>query len=406
MLQDAAGLDHAAEDGRDSVNSLGAIAAVANLEKTRSAEAGRLAAAIQQYLSEAVATYGTLLKNPSAMTPEMQGRMRDLAATSDTVKNALQAFKDACAADLHAELATVQQSSTRARWLELTVFAITILAAAVIVNLTIRRSITGPIVKVIQGVQKAADASASTSERMAESGKGVARDAQEQAACVEETSASLEEISATSRQNAGRATEADNLMKSARQTMDRAADSMNNLTRSMEAISKSSSQVAGVLKSIDEIAFHTNILALNAAVEAARAGEAGAGFSVVADEVRSLAQRAADAARQSAGMVEATIHDVDQGVKLVAEAHHAFSDISTSIANSGQVVSQIAASSAEQARGVEHIGQAIARIEAVTQNNAANAQQTAENAETVIAQVEKTREHLNALLAVVGLKAA
>ena len=116
---------------------------------------------------------------------------------------------------------------------------------------------------------------------------------------MQETSASLEQISSTSQQNATRAREADRLMKAARHTVDKAAQSRP-LTKSMDVISKSSHQVAAVLKSIDEIAFHTNILALNAAVEAARAGEAGAGFSVVADEVRSLAQRAAEAARTAA----------------------------------------------------------------------------------------------------------
>jgi methyl-accepting chemotaxis protein len=406
VVQDSSGLDRAAEDGRDVVNSLRSIAGISGLAKTRAEEADKLAGTVQQYLADAIATYGTLLKNPAAMTPEIQARMRDLAAGSDSLKANLQALKDGCSADLRRQLGALQQSSAHARWLELAVFFVTIVVAAVIVNLTIRKSITGPIVHVIHGVQKAANASASTSARMAESGKGVARDAQEQAACVQETSAALEEISATSRQNASRAAEADTLMKTARQTVDRAAESMNNLTKSMDAISKSSSQVAGVLKSIDEIAFHTNILALNAAVEAARAGEAGAGFSVVADEVRSLAQRAADAARRSAEMVETTIADVGQGVKLVAEAHRAFSEVSTTIANSGQVVTQIAASSVEQAHGVEHIGQAIARIEAVTQNNASNAQQTAENAEAMIAQVETTRQHLHELVAVVGLKAA
>jgi methyl-accepting chemotaxis protein len=406
VVQDASGLDRAAEDGRAVLQSLQAIAAIPDLSKVRSEEAGNLAGTAEKYLTGAMATYGTMLKDPSAMTPEMQGRMRDLASTSDSIKSGLQALKEGCSGDLRQQLADLQHSSTSARWLALAVFGVTILVSAVIVNLTIRRSIMGPIVRVIHGVQKAADESAATSDRMAQSGQGVARDAQEQAACVQETSASLEEISATSRQNASRATEADTLMKAARQTVDRAANSMDHLTKSMDAISKSSNQVAVVLKSIDEIAFHTNILALNAAVEAARAGEAGAGFSVVADEVRSLAHRAADAARQSAEMVEKTITDVSQGVKLVSEAHRAFSEVSSTIATGGQVVSQIAASSIEQARGVEHIGQAIARIEAVTQNNAANAQQTAENADAMISQVETTRNHLAELVTVVGLKAA
>src|SRR5262249_50516079 len=131
--------------------------------------------------------------------------------------------------------------------------------------------------------------------------------------------------------------EADRLMRNTRDTVDRAARAMDDLTKSMEAISKSSNQVASVLKNIDEIAFHTNILALNAAVEAARAGEAGAGFSVVADEVRSLAHRAADAARNSADIVERTIADVNQGVQFVGISRDAFQEVSKTIATGSQM---------------------------------------------------------------------
>jgi methyl-accepting chemotaxis protein len=172
----------------------------------------------------------------------------------------------------------------------------------------------------------------------------------------------------------------------------------------MDVISKSSHQVAAVLKSIDEIAFHTNILALNAAVEAARAGEAGAGFSVVADEVRSLAQRAAEAARSSGDIIEKTVADVSQGVQLVALAHGAFNEVYTTISGTSKVVSQIAVSSEEQARGVGNIGQAITRIESVTQSNAANAHETATAAGEMTAQMETTRKHLDELVAVVGLR--
>jgi methyl-accepting chemotaxis protein len=174
----------------------------------------------------------------------------------------------------------------------------------------------------------------------------------------------------------------------------------------MDLISKSSHQVAGVLKDIDEIAFHTNILALNAAVEAARAGQAGAGFSVVADEVRSLAHRAAEAARNSGSIIERTTNDVSKGVELVAHAHAAFQEVSTTIASGTQVVSQIASSSDEQAKGISNIGQAILRIESLTQRNVTNAQQTADGAEEMTAEVENTRRYLNELVAVVGLRSA
>ena len=195
-------------------------------------------------------------------------------------------------------------------------------------------------------------------------------------------------------------------MQTARQTVDRAAHSMDDLNSSMTLISQSSQQVAGVLKSIDEIAFHTNILALNAAVEAARAGEAGAGFSVVADEVRSLAHRAAEAARNSSAIIDQTVEHVTKGVDLVGHASAAFKQVSVTIGSGTQIVSQIAASSDEQARGVSNIGQAVARIEHLTQRNVANAQQTADGASAMNTQLEETRRYLDELVAVVGLRNA
>jgi methyl-accepting chemotaxis protein len=179
---------------------------------------------------------------------------------------------------------------------------------------------------------------------------------------------------------------------------------MNDLAASMDAISKSSKQVSDVLKSIDDIAFHTNILALNAAVEAARASGAGAGFSVVADEVRSLARRAADAARLSAGIIDQTMASVRSGVELVTLAHGMFTEVSNSIHAGSDVVSSIAVSSDEQARGIAHVGEAIQRMKAVTQNNAASARQTAEAASEMGTQVGATRSHLDELVTVVGLR--
>jgi hypothetical protein len=402
VTQDSGGLDRAQDQGRQAVTALRGIAAIQGLAEGRAESAGRLAASIEQLAADAHSTYGGALSgNMSAST---QDQMRSLAARTDEAKAAITKAKEQFAADLDRQLSGLAESTARQQNLALAVFLATLLVASVIVHQTIRRSITGPVFRVISGVEEAAAEAARASNQMAQSGAEVSSSAQEQAACIEETSASLEEISATTRQNADRAGEADRLMQEARGTVERAAHAMGQLTSSMDSISKSSHQVAGVLKNIDEIAFHTNILALNAAVEAARAGEAGAGFSVVADEVRALARRAADAAQSSGATIERTLGDVARGVQLVGNAHAAFQEVASQIASGTQVVSQIASSSDEQANGIKHIGTAITRIESITQKNVANAQDTAQGAEALKTQMGATRQYLGELVAVVGLR--
>jgi methyl-accepting chemotaxis protein len=404
MLQDASAVERAVQDGQQAAQGLKKVAALAGIPAARVKQARELSDSLSAFVSEAQATYGTALANPTAMTAETQSKMRSMAERTDALKTSLANMKEASSNDLRTALTQSASNSRSQRFIALALFAGTILLACVIVNLTIRRSITGPITHVIRGVEEATNRVMEASDRMSQSGQLVARDANEQAACIQETSSTLEQISATSRENASRASEADRLMATARETMDKAARAMGDLTSSMDTISKSSQQVSVVLKSIDEIAFNTNILALNAAVEAARAGEAGAGFSVVADEVRSLARRAAEAARRSAEIVEKTIQDVTSGVQLVAQAHGAFQEVSSTIASGGKVVSQIASSSDEQARGVSNIGTAMQRIEKVTQNNVANAQETAESASAMGEDVQRTRQHLDDLVLVVGMR--
>lgn len=403
LVQDASGLDRAADEGRSVVASLKAILAIRRLSPERASEVQRLSSSAEQFFADAKSTYGTILSNPSNMTA-MQDRMRDLASRTDTLKSSLVAAQEHLADDLRKQIAAMEVSSERQRWLGLILCTTTLLISGLVVNLTIRRAITGPITRVIHGVQQATDQAMQTSDVLAQSGQTVANDAQDQAACIQETSASLEEVSATVRVNADRAAEADRLMQQAGQTVNRATQAMNELRDSIDAIRKSNDEVSGVLKSINQIAFNTNILALNAAVEAARAGEAGAGFSVVAAEVRSLAQRAASAARLSEEIIQRTISDVSKGVDLVGLACRAFGEVSENITNSSRTVAKIASGSREQATGVNHITQAIARIGQVTQNNVKNANRTAQAASAMSQQVESTRDHLNQLVAVVGLQ--
>ena len=403
MTQDKSQLSQAAQQGRNTVELLRGVAGTSTLSAGESERVTNLAGSVEAYLNSAGALYTAAVANP-AMSRETEEKMQSLAARTEEMKAAVEAEKAPVLRELNLRLEAVQAESRGQRYTALLVFAITLLAAAALVQITVRRSIVAPILGAIRGVLQSAGEAAQESERMARSGQKIAADSQDQAASVEQTSAALEEISATATENAARAEQADTLMKDARRRVSDASQSMDKLTESMNAISKSSNEVAQVLKSIDEIAFHTNILALNAAVEAARAGEVGAGFTVVANEVRSLAMRAADAARRSADIIDRTITDVRNGVELVTVAHGAFKHVSTAIVQSGEVVGQIAVSSQDQSRGVKSIGQAICRIQAVTQNNAEHARQTAESASQMASQVQTTQNYLGELVDVMGLE--
>ncbi len=403
VTQDSSAADHGIEDGQTAATLINQVAGMENLPPENAGETRKLGSTIASFVSDAGEAYKAVASNSSAMTPEMMSRIHDFATQTDSIKGSLQRTKDSYSRALQDKLKVAQAGSEHQRWIGLMLFVGSLCLASVIVTMTIRKSITGPILRVIDGVRSSADDAAEASGQMAESGRVVAQDAHEQAACLQETMASLRDISSTTQQNSDRAVDADGLMTKARETVQSATQAMNDLTESINAISTGSREVAGVLKSLDEIAFNTNILALNAAVEAARAGQAGAGFSVVADEVRSLARRAAEAARHSADIIDKTLGDVANGVRYVELAHGAFQEVSTRIEQGGQVVSQIAASSETQARGIQSIGQAISRLEKVTQNNAANAQQTAESASAMTSQVEITRRHLEELVTVVGM---
>lgn len=401
MTQDASLIEQGGQQGRSAVELLRGVASTSALGAEQTEHAGALATAVEHYLADARKLYGAALAN-SVTSRETEEQMQALAARTEQIRVAVEAQKAPILGELTRRLGTVQARTRQQRVSALVVFAITLLAAVILVSITVKRAIVAPILRAIQGVRGAAEDAARESEQMAQSGQKVAADSQHQAASVEQTSAALEEISVTAVQNATRAGHADTLMKDARQKVEAAARSMGRLGDSMKAISSSNSEVAHALKSLDEIAFQTNILALNAAVEAARAGHVGAGFSVVADEVRSLAQRATQTARHTADIVEKTIADVRNGVELVAITHGAFGQVSEAILESSEVVGQIATTIQEQSRGVESIGQAVSRIQVVTQSNAEQARQTAESASQMADQVRTTRRHLGELMQVIG----
>jgi methyl-accepting chemotaxis protein len=230
----------------------------------------------------------------------------------------------------------------------------------------------------------------------------LAEGASEQAASIEETSSSLEEMAAMTKRNAENAQRANDLAKEARAAADKGATDMQAMAAAMDALKASSDDIAKIIKTIDEIAFQTNILALNAAVEAARAGEAGMGFAVVADEVRNLAQRSAQAAKETAVKIEGAIGKSAQGVGISNQVTRTLNEILTKVRQVDELATEVAGASREQTQGISQINQAVGQMDKVTQNNASSAEESAAAAEELNAQAETMKQSIGELVRLIG----
>ena len=243
---------------------------------------------------------------------------------------------------------------------------------------------------------------AAASDQISGSSQSLAEGSSEQAASLEETSASLEEMASMTRRNADSAEAAKNLANQTRLAAEAGATDMAAMAKAMDEIKVSSDGISKILKSIDEIAFQTNILALNAAVEAARAGEAGAGFAVVAEEVRNLAKRSADAARETAEGIENSIAKSTQGVAISAKVATSLADIVAKARQVDNLVAEIASASKEQNQGIGQINTAMSQMDRVTQTTAASAEECASASSELNAQAQSLKDAVDQLVALVS----
>ncbi len=268
-----------------------------------------------------------------------------------------------------------------------------------------RRGIAGlyrPIRRVSQQLNLGAEEVNSAAAQIATASQSLAEAASEQAASLEETSSALEELAAQTRSNAENARKANEVSQQARQAAATGDKTVEQLNHAMEAINESAAQIGRIIKVIEEIAFQTNLLALNAAVEAARAGEHGKGFAVVADEVRSLAQRTAEASREITALIEDSVNKAKEGSVVTAEVGKALSAIVADVAQVTELITSIAQASEEQAQGVEQINAAVAQMDKATQRNAAGAEESASAVEQLSAQAQLVKNVAAELAALVG----
>ncbi|MDH5752969.1 MAG: methyl-accepting chemotaxis protein [Deltaproteobacteria bacterium] len=280
--------------------------------------------------------------------------------------------------------------------------ALILMALVPLLTRSVTNSVTGPIRKVIDGLIVASDQIASASSQVASSSQALSSGASEQAASLEETSSTLEEISSMTRQNSDNTNLANDQTQSANNLVEKGSGAMGRMVQAIRDVKESSDATAKIIKTIDEIAFQTNLLALNAAVEAARAGDAGRGFAVVAEEVRNLALRSAEAAKDTNNMLETSQQRADLSVTTAEEVEKLLTEIQRTIQDMSTLMNQVSQGSVEQSRGIEQVTAAMAQMDTVTQSNAASAEETASSSEELSAQSQELLGMVNQLIAVVG----
>ena len=270
-----------------------------------------------------------------------------------------------------------------------------VLLLSIFMAFSITRGITRPINELISRLSEGAQEVDQTAGELSHASASLASGAQENAGSLQDISSALEELSSMTQRNTQNSLEANSLMTQATGAVETAEQSMDKVITAMGEISSSGNEIAKIIKTIDDIAFQTNLLALNAAVEAARAGEAGSGFAVVADEVRNLANRSAEAAKNTASLIDSTITNINSGAEMVSLTAENFHTVQNHAGKVAQLLGEVAEASREQSQGIEQINKSMTDMDHITQSNASSADASARSADGLSTQAAE-------LLAAVG----
>jgi methyl-accepting chemotaxis protein len=300
---------------------------------------------------------------------------------------------------LTADTEAANAAASTSRWITIILLLFTVVVAIIVAFVV--RQITQLLRSSVFELSESSQQIAAAASQVSSSSQSLAQGSSEQAATIEETSSVSAEINSMAQRNTENSRQTADIVTGSEAGFRKANDSLGEMVVAMDGISTSSQKISKIIKVIDEIAFQTNILALNAAVEAARAGEAGMGFAVVADEVRSLAQRCAQAAKDTADLIEDSIQKSDGGKLKVDQVAIAIRDITAQSAEIKILVDEINLGSIEQSRGIDQISHSITQMEQVTQSSAANAEETAAAAQQLSAQAQTMKDVVNRLKSMV-----
>ena len=365
-----------------------------------SAQARALEQSLRDFTAEARTAYEALSSFDA--TPGDKSRADALTPREDELATDLLAYRELTAETLKEHLAAISSNARDRLWINAVLFLAVLVFSAVAIYYIVEKRIVKPIQLVMHRLSNGSDAVKIAVHEVTRSSMTLAQDASRQAAQLEATSSSMTEISSRTKDNVEGARQASLMASDAHRIGQASVESVGRLAEAIDQIKISSDETAAIVKTIDEIAFQTNLLALNAAVEAARAGDAGRGFAVVADEVRALAQRSAQAAHSTAGLIRRSQEYAANGVAVSEEVQQNLAAIADKVTEVSRIVDEVSNASDDQALGIDAVNEAIAEIDRLTQSNAAGAHEWEGTSQELGQQADALREVVSALGALVG----
>ncbi len=353
-----------------------------------------------KYTSLAQKTYGQLCSDDEDIDTEV---LSSLSEESKVLTDQFQELTKIFSDSLKNELALMSAYAHRNSYANITFFLIMAITCIFMTIFIVRRYVLKPIKTAISDITSETVMMKDATSKIREQSRVLASGITDQTSSFEETASSLEELSAMTKQNASSAEQANILTDQSWASAKKCNESMKKMNESIEKIMNSSNETANIVRVIDEIAFQTNLLALNAAVEAARAGEAGKGFAVVAEEVRNLAMRSAEAAKDSTKLINESVVNSKQGVEITKEVTDVLAEITDEVHKTSDLVEEISSACNEQATGIEQINEAMVKIDSISQKSAASAEESSVASEGLASQARHLDSVVGELIQVVGV---